>query len=72
MAHLPTIPRSTRDANLAWEAKKASFAAVASAAKFGVPVKAVNHIAAQQGVSVAQIARGNLAPPVTHPPKAKV
>ena len=51
MAQAISIPKATRDANLAWAASKVGFSAAAAAAKYSVPVKMVNMIAAQSGVN---------------------
>ena len=59
MARAISIPKATRDANLAWAAGKAGFSVAAAAAKYGVPVKAVNKVAAQSGMNATQIAKIN-------------
>ena len=51
MAQAISIPKAMRDANLAWAAAKAGFSAAAAAAKYSVPVKMVNMIAAQSGMN---------------------
>jgi len=59
MAQAISIPKATRDANLAWAASKVGFSAAAAAAKYSVPVKTVNKVAAQSGVNATQIAKIN-------------